>query len=124
MRDIQRLLERWAEWARLDNGRIDYSSTAAGFKGLLPQGLARNISCSDSDGLIIEGCITQLRIKKYDEYYVLVLYYLKGFSKRSIAKKMKKDEKLIRIQMQMAEAFVEGCLSMIDVVMDMDMDMD
>ncbi|ENW8578950.1 antiterminator Q family protein, partial [Escherichia coli] len=32
----------------------------------------------------------------------------------------KKDEKLIRIEIQMAEGFVEGCLSMLDLCLEMD----
>ncbi|HGY3069812.1 TPA: antiterminator Q family protein, partial [Enterobacter hormaechei] len=32
-----------------------------------------------------------------------------------IAKARKKDEKLIRIEIQMAEGFIDGCLSMLDI---------
>ena len=32
----------------------------------------------------------------------------------------KKDEKLIRIELQLAEGFVEGCLSILEVHLDMD----
>ncbi|MWP35764.1 antiterminator Q family protein, partial [Escherichia coli] len=34
----------------------------------------------------------------------------------------KKDEKLIRIEMQMAEGFIDGCLSMLDITLDMDVE--
>lgn len=34
MRDIQLVLARWGVWARYSSG-LDYSSIAAGFKGLL-----------------------------------------------------------------------------------------
>jgi len=40
--------------------------------------------------------------------------------KRAIARVMKRDEKLVRIMLQMAEGFVEGCLAMLDVPLDMD----
>ncbi|EOM9823858.1 antiterminator Q family protein, partial [Escherichia coli] len=32
----------------------------------------------------------------------------------------KKDEKLIRIEIQMAEGFIDGCLSMLDVKLEME----
>ncbi|MCN7495556.1 antitermination protein Q, partial [Escherichia coli] len=38
-----------------------------------------------------------------------------GISKRKLAKASKKDEKLIRIEIQMAEGFIDGCLSMLDI---------
>ncbi|EAS3445184.1 antitermination protein Q, partial [Salmonella enterica subsp. enterica serovar Typhimurium] len=41
-------------------------------------------------------------------------------SKRKIAKVRGKDEKLVRIEIQMAEGFIDGCLSMLDVTLDMD----
>ncbi|MCP6302679.1 antitermination protein Q, partial [Klebsiella pneumoniae] len=40
--------------------------------------------------------------------------------KRKIAKARKKDEKLIRIEIQMAEGFIEGCLAILNVSLDMD----
>ncbi|EFB1549667.1 hypothetical protein FJT46_24660 [Escherichia coli] len=39
---------------------------------------------------------------------------------RFIAKARGKDEKLIRIEIQMAEGFIDGCLSMLDVKLEMD----
>ncbi|HBY2031222.1 TPA: antitermination protein Q, partial [Klebsiella pneumoniae] len=53
------------------------------------------------------------------EYSLLVAHYLYGISKRKLAKARKKDEKLIRIEMQMAEGFIDGCLSMLGVTLDM-----
>lgn len=78
------------------------------------------LSCTDDDGLIIEGCLAKLKKRKPDEYSLLVAHYLYGISKRKIAKARKKDEKLIRIEIQMAEGFIEGCLSMLDVCLEMD----
>ncbi|MGN7975426.1 antiterminator Q family protein [Serratia sp. 22264] len=40
--------------------------------------------------------------------------------KRAIARPSKKDEKLIRIGLQMGEDFIEGCLSMLDIRLEMD----
>ena len=47
-------------------------------------------------------------------------HYLYRISKRKIAKERWKDEKLIRIEVQMAEGFIDGCLSMLDVSLEMD----
>ncbi|EFE3608952.1 antiterminator Q family protein, partial [Escherichia coli] len=76
--------------------------------------------CSDSDALIIEGCLARLKQKRPEEHSLLVAHYLYGISKRKLAKARKKDEKLIRIEIQMAEGFVEGCLSMLDLCLEMD----
>lgn len=120
MRDIQRLLERWGGWASSDSSGVDYSPIAAGFKGLLPQTGRARPSCSDDDALIIEGCLARLKSRKPYEHSLIVAHYLYGISKRKIAKVRKKDEKLIRIEIQMAEGFIDGCLSMLDVRLDMD----
>jgi hypothetical protein len=59
-------------------------------------------------------------MKKPYEHSLLVAHYLYRISKRKIAKTRKKDEKLIRIEIQMAEGFIDGCLSMLDVRLEMD----
>ncbi|MGQ2369970.1 antiterminator Q family protein [Citrobacter braakii] len=120
MRDIQIVLERWGGWASANNSGVDYSPIAAGFKGLLPQTSKTRLSCTDDDALIIEGCLSRLKSRKPYEHSLLVAHYLYGISKRKIAKARKKDEKLIRIEIQMAEGFIDGCLSMLDVRLDMD----
>lgn len=120
MRDISLVLERWGGWASMDSSGVDYSHIAAGFKGLLPQSGKTRLSCTDDDALVIEGCMARLRDKKPYEHSLLVAHYLYGISKRKIAKAQKKDEKLIRIEIQMAEGFIDGCLSMLDVKLEMD----
>ncbi len=120
MRDIQMVLERWGGWAASDNSGVDYSPIAAGFKGLIPHTNKTRLSCSDDDALVIEGCLARLQKKKTYEHSLLVAHYLYGISKRKLAKARKKDEKIIRIEIQMAEGFIDGCLSMLDVSLDMD----
>lgn len=120
MRDIQKVLERWGGWAASDSSGVDYSPIAAGFKGLLPQTSKSRLSCTDDDALIIEGCLARLKKRKPYEHSLLVAHYLYGISKRKLAKVRKKDEKLIRIEIQMAEGFIDGCLSMIDANLEMD----
>lgn len=120
MRDMSQVLERWAGWARSESSGVDYSSIAAGFKGLLPQESKLTLSCSDGDGLIIEGCMSRLKSKRPEEHAIIVLHYLFNISKRNLARQAKRDEKLIRIEIQMAEGFLDGCLAMLDVRLDMD----
>ncbi|HGF2578248.1 TPA: antiterminator Q family protein [Escherichia coli] len=120
MRDIQIILERWGAWAASDNSGVDYSPIAAGFKGLLPYTSKKRLACSDSDALIIEGCLARLKQKRPYEHSLLVAHYLYRISKRKIAKARGKDEKLIRIEIQLAEGFIDGCLSMLDLTLDLD----
>lgn len=59
------------------------------------------------------------KVKPY-EHSLIVAHYLYGISKRKIAKAYKKDEKLIRIEIQLAEGFIDGCLSMLDIRLEME----
>lgn len=120
MRDIQAVLDRWGGWVSSDCCSMDYSSIAAGFKSLLPQSSKMRVSCCDDDGLIIEGCIAKLKVRRPNEYKFIVLHYVFNMSKRSIARAFKKDEKLIRVQLQLGENFVEGCLAILDIKLEMD----
>lgn len=119
-RDMQKVLDMWGAWAASDACNIDYSSIAAGFKGLLPQTGKMRDTCTDDDGLIIEGCMARLIKKCPYDYHLLVGHYIFRYSKRQMAKHRKKSEKQIRIEMMLAEGFIEGCLSMLNVPLEMD----
>ncbi|MGP2481281.1 antiterminator Q family protein [Pantoea eucalypti] len=120
MRDMSQVLERWAGWARSENSGVDYSPVAAGFKGLLPQNSKLTLSCCDDDGLVIESCLAKLRTRRPDEHELIVLHYFYNISKRKLAQRAKCDEKMIRIRVQMAEGFLEGCLAWLDTRLEMD----
>ncbi|AGN83577.1 antiterminator Q family protein [Enterobacter sp. R4-368] len=120
MRDIQKVLELWGAWAASDSCNVDFSPIAAGFKGLLPQSSKTRMMCSDNDGLIIEGCMARLMKKRPYDYHLLVGHYVYMVSKRQMAKNRKKSEKQIRIEMLLAEGFIEGCLAILDVKLDCD----
>lgn len=120
MRDIPQVLDRWGGWAAAEHSQLDWQRTANGFKSLLPSTSKSRLSCCDDDGLLIDGCITRLKTLRPEEYQLLVLHYVMNQPKRAIARAVKRDEKLVRIMLQMAEGFVEGCLSMLDVALDMD----
>ena len=76
MRDIQMVLKRWGGWVASDSSGVNYSPVAAGFKGLLPQTCKTRLSCSDNDGLIINGAMA--RLKKHDPFLCVMLewYYI------------------------------------------------
>lgn len=118
MRDIQMVLERWGAWSR-HRYEMGYSPIAAGFKGLLPES-ASAASCTDSDAIIVDACVGRLKQKRPEEHALIEDHYIRNMSKRSIAKRDRCDEKLIRIKFQLAEGFIEGCLSMLDVSLEMD----
>jgi len=120
MRDMSQVLERWAGWAKSDSRGIGYPTIAAGFKGLLPQASKLTLTCSDEDGLIIEGCLSRLKARRPDEHAMIVMHYFFNIPKRTLAKQAKRDEKIVRIEIQMAEGFIEGCLAALDVRLDMD----
>ncbi|MDN0109627.1 antiterminator Q family protein [Yersinia mollaretii] len=119
MRDIQLVLERWGVWAK-DNSGLDYSSIAAGFKGLLPYTTSSRPSCCDDDGLAIDGCISRLKHHRPDEWELIIRHYIYNQSKRAIARQQKKNERAIRISLQLAEGFVDGCLAMTNIRLEMD----
>lgn len=120
MRDIQMVLELWGAWAASESSGVDYSPIAAGFKGLIPCTGKTRQACSDADGLIIENCLARLKQKKVEEYSLIVAHYLYRISKRQLARMKGKSEKVIRIEMQIAEGFIDGCLSMLGVRLEMD----
>lgn len=120
MRDIQMVLERWGNWSKHSVGReVGYSPIAAGFKGLLPEGSSITM-CTEDDALIIDGCIARLKIKRPEEYELIYEHYVKNKSKRAIGRSLKISEGMVRIKFQMAEGFVEGCLAMLDIKLEMD----
>lgn len=120
MRDIQAVLERWGAWAR-ENPQVGYSHIAAGFKGLLPQRKGRP-SCCDDDGLIIDGAVGHLqRVRRPEELELIIRHYVYNQPKRDIARGFKCSEREIRRQMQAAESFIDGCLCVLGVPLEMDL---
>lgn len=122
MRDIQMVLERWGNWSkhRIET-EVGYSPIAAGFKGLVPENSSMPM-CTEDDALIIDSCLAKLKLKRPDEYELIFDHYVKNVSKRSIGRRLKLSEGMVRIKFQMAEGFIEGCLSMLDIKLEMDRD--
>ena len=73
MRDIQMVLERWGAWVANNHEDVEWSSVAAGFKGLIPSKVKSRPQCSDDDGLIISSAMTVLKKKEpYNWGYHLI----------------------------------------------------
>ncbi|WP_434773716.1 antiterminator Q family protein [Pantoea agglomerans] len=115
MRDMSRMLDGWGAWAAAESSGVDWKPIAAGFKGLIPYGKSSRIQCCDDDALIIDGCVARLKKQRPEEYELLIAHYVIGMSLRCIARKRKCSDGKIRKELQTAEGFVDGCLSMLDV---------
>ncbi|MCW0343411.1 hypothetical protein NB703_001504 [Pantoea ananatis] len=113
MRDIQQVLERWGAWAAADSSGVDWKPIAAGFKGLIPQGIKSKPQCDDDEGIKVDGCVARLRKFKTEEYELVIAHFVIGISLRKIAKKRKCSDGTIRKELQTAMGFINGCLAML-----------
>ncbi|ELY9614313.1 antitermination protein [Salmonella enterica] len=120
MRNIQMVLERWGAWAASGNDSVDYAPVAAGFKNLLPSTRKARMSCSDDDGILISSAMTVLKKKEPYLCKLLELYYVHNMTLRAMSKKLNISHNQVSIRIQAAEAFIEGCLSMVGVRLEMD----
>lgn len=79
------------------------------------------LSCCDDDGLIIDACVCRLQqVRKPEELDVIMLYYVHGLTKREIGRRAKVSEREVRRLMATAEGFIEGCLCMLGIRLQMD----
>ncbi|CNG74272.1 phage antitermination protein Q [Yersinia enterocolitica] len=77
-------------------------------------------SCCDNDGLALDNIIGNLqRASREKELELIVRHYIYGQSKSSIARLKKYNEREIRRQLQMAESFIEGCITQSDISLEM-----
>lgn len=113
MRDIHETLELWGAWAASDNSGVDFSPIAAGFKGLLPQTSKSRLQCCDDEGIKIDGCVARLKKYRKEEYELLVMHYVYNISLRSIARRRKCSDGTIRKEIQTAQGFILGVISII-----------
>ena len=120
MRDIQLVLERWGAWAANNHENVSWSPIAAGFKGLIPSKVKFRPQCCDDDGLIISSVMAVLKKKEPYQYQLLEMYYVYGITLRALGAKMGISLNQVVIRLQKAEGFVEGCLAMLEVSLEMD----
>ncbi|ENA5605647.1 antitermination protein, partial [Escherichia coli] len=115
MRDIQMVLERWGAWVTNNHEDVEWSSVAAGFKGLIPSKVKSRPQCSDDDGLIISSAMTVLKKKEPYQYELLEMYYVYGVTLRVLGVKLGISLNQVVIRLQKAEGFIDGCLAMLGV---------
>ncbi|MBS6059497.1 antiterminator Q family protein [Mixta calida] len=121
MRDIQLVLERWGGWAANEGSQVDWCPTSAMFKSLLPQSSKSRLSCSDNDGMIIDTAVGMLgKARRQDEMELVMLHYMYDVSKSTIARWHKCSEGKIRQQLMIAETFIDACIMMTGVELEMD----
>ncbi|WP_255430706.1 antiterminator Q family protein [Xenorhabdus sp. TS4] len=80
------------------------------------------LSCSDEDGMIIDGCVVKLRnVGMAQECDFIEHHYVSGMSKREIGRKFKLSESEVRKQMLVAESFILRCLEVLDEPLELDL---
>ena len=120
MRDIQMVLERWGAWVANNHEDVEWSSVAAGFKGLIASKVKSRPQCSDDDGLIISSAMTVLKKKEPYQYELLEMYYVYGVTLRALGVKLGISLNQVVIRLQKAEGFIDGCLAMLGVSLEID----
>ena len=119
-RDLQEVLSRWGAWSANEGNSVDYSSIAAGFKGLVPSSRRSRDECSDSDGLKINKAVLHLRKSNSYLFQLVIMYYVKNYPLRSMATRLGISHNEVAKRLQTAEGFIDGCLSVSNVKLDMD----
>jgi len=120
MRDIQLVLERWGAWAACDGSGVDFPSIAAGFKGLIPSSKKSRASCCDDDGLIVSSAVNCLKKKNPYLCTLIEWHYVLDMPVRIMGTKLGISHTQVLKRLQSAEGFIDGCLAMLDVSLEMD----
>ncbi|MDC9582397.1 antiterminator Q family protein [Xenorhabdus sp. PR6a] len=119
MRDMRMILNRWGAWVCEGKSPVEWSSIAAGFKGLLPNNRRKRSLCCDDDGMALDAAV--LRLKQHDPYLfqLIVLHYIKGFALRSMSDHLGISHNEVTKRVQVAEGFIEGILVASGVTLEM-----
>lgn len=120
MRDIQLVLSRWGSWAHEGNSDVDYSSIAAGFKGLIPSTKKSRESCCDDDGFAIDGAVNKLKKNNSYLFQLVIMYYVKNYTLRVVAHRLGISHNEVSKRLQYAEGYIEGCLAMLEIKLEME----
>ncbi|WP_338803600.1 antiterminator Q family protein [Xenorhabdus griffiniae] len=120
MRDMRMILNQWGAWAGDGNSGVDWSSIAAGFKGLVPSTRKSRAQCCDDDGIAIDAAV--LRLKKHNpySYQLIVLHYIKALPLRAMGTKLGISHNEVAKRLQTAEGFIEGVLAVSGVILEFD----
>ncbi|HFD8834850.1 TPA: antiterminator Q family protein [Salmonella enterica] len=120
MRDIQQVLERFGALAANNREDATWATVAAGFKGLIPSKVTSRPQCCDDEAIVISGCMARLHKSNADMHDLLVDYYVFGMTFMKLARKHGCSDSHIGKQLQRAEGFIDGCLMVLDVTLEMD----
>lgn len=120
MRDIQLVLERWGAWAASGGDNIGYPPVAAGLKRLLPSSTKSRTSCCDGDGLIVSSAAACLKKKDPYLHTLVEWHYVRAIPVRTIGDKLGISHTQVLKRLQGAEGFIDGCLAMLNVNLEMD----
>jgi len=120
MRDIQVVMEWWGGWAADHSDSIDYSTIAAGFKGLLPASRRSRPSCCDDDGMLINSALVKLKRSNAYFHQLIIVYYVMRLPLRVMGNKLGISHNEVSKRLQSAEGFIDGCLVMADITLEMD----
>lgn len=120
MRDIQLVLERWGDGLLRAKARWDTHQLLLGLV-LFPESERVRLSCCDDDGIAIDAAIGKLiSVGRKDEFDLIDKHYIRDISKSAIAREMKCSEGKIRQKLMIAETFIDACLIMANVTLEMD----
>lgn len=120
MRDIQLVLERWGAWAATGGDNVGYAPIAAGFKSLMPSTRKSRDACCDDDGLIVSSAVACLKKKDSYLYTLIEWHYVRNKPVRAMGDKLGISHTQVLKRLQAAEGFIDGCLAMLDVELEMD----
>lgn len=120
MRDIQLVLERWGGWVASGGDNIGYPNVAAGLKRLLPANGRSRVSCCDGDGLLVSSAAACLKKKDPYLHTLIEWHYVKCMPVRAIGVKMGISHTQVLKRLQAAEGFIDGCLAMLGIELEMD----
>lgn len=121
-RDMQKILSHWGGWVVQGRVNIGWKSVSAGFEKAVTYTSSNKLSCSDEDGMVIDGCVAKLRnVGMSQECDFIEDHYVKGISKRAIGRSSKLSESEVRKRMLVAESFILGCLEVLDEPLEIDL---
>ncbi|AOP90937.1 antiterminator Q family protein [Enterobacter hormaechei] len=109
MSDMYELMDRWGAWAAAENSGVDWPPVAAGFKGLISYDYKSRLKCTDVEGIVIDGCVAQLKKIQLEAYEIIIAHFVFGISLRRIAKNKKCSDGTIRKKLHFALGFLTGC---------------
>lgn len=121
-RNMQEVLERWGRWAAREEycSLVDWPSLS-----ILPchKPQPGKPGCTNEDGIVVDTCIAHMsKICKADYLQILGQRFIGGHALRRIAKDVCTSKDSVVMSLRTSEAFVEGCLTMLAVHLDMDLE--